>query len=107
MDNIGNVACVVLHGHVARSAVQGLERGPSHTWPLVVVAELVAQAIVKAWRRYNLSGFLRINYGGLVATLTEMLIDRVSEAADVLAWRAVWCIGVVYSVMQVSSSANG
>ncbi len=79
LENIGDLACILLHGHVVHRIVQGLRRAPGDHMPPTVVSELAARCIAKVWKARDLSALLRTDYDGLVdllvGMLTEIIID--------------------------------
>lgn len=79
LENIGDLACILLHGHVVHRIVQGLRRAPGDHMPPTVVSEIVARWIAKWWKARDLSALLRTDYNGLVDLLAGVLIEMIID----------------------------
>jgi hypothetical protein len=80
LENIGDVACTLLHGHVVCLVAQRVRGTKSTDTSEPVLSEIAARVIVQSWStRPNLSKLLRVDYQGLVDLFVDMITEAIAD----------------------------
>lgn len=81
LENIGDLGCILLHGHTVQVAEQLLHRRSfsSACTTRPALASLVARGLVKTWKaQKTIHRLLADDYNGLVAMLAESVVEAVT-----------------------------
>jgi hypothetical protein len=79
LENIGDLACTLLHGHVVRSVAQRIRGTMPADTSESVLSEIAARVIVQSWTgRPNLWKLLQADYQGLVDLFADMIAEAIA-----------------------------
>jgi hypothetical protein len=86
MSNIGDLASVMLHGHIVTGVLKHVHSDPSSTrLSTSDVAELVGRLLPRVWSKRDLSPLLRIDYEGLIDLLKDLIVESIAEVKEEVA----------------------